>query len=348
MATAERESLARGRVRRLLDAAAEVASDAALVEPLCESTGLSAEGVRLALSRHLETDAGEAEVAALVAGAAPSPHVHVILSANVFTAPLRALAVACAASPSVSVRPSRRDPVFTRALLRAAPGVGVTLVEHADVGAVAVGDVHVYGRDETIAQVRAAARPGVTVRAHGAGLGVAWVGHAADLEGAASALADDVVVFDQRGCLSPRVAFVQGDEERGVRFVAALGAWLSELGRTVPRGRLDPDERRAAARYAEAMTFAGRVVRGADHLVALGPTGGPLIVPPPGRHVHVLVVRDVEEARAVLGPVLRLVVAVGSDDTAAATHLVADATRGRFSALGRMQRPPFDGPVDLR
>ena len=47
--------------------------------------------------------------------------------------------------------------------------------------AIEAGAIHVYGRDETIAAVRAAARPGVVVRGHGAGLGVALVTPAADL-----------------------------------------------------------------------------------------------------------------------------------------------------------------------
>ena len=37
------------------------------------------------------------------------------------------------------------------------------------------GEIHVYGRDETIASLRARAAEGVRLRGHGAGLGVAIV-----------------------------------------------------------------------------------------------------------------------------------------------------------------------------
>ncbi len=316
-----------------------------MVFALAESTGLSVEGVAFGLDC-LEKDPSDAELATLVSGVTPSPRVHVILSANVFTAPLRALAVACAASSSVSVRPSRRDPVFARELVRRAPGLRIRLDEAAEVSSVAEGEIHVYGRDETIAAVRASARPGVRVRAHGPGMGLALVSERADLAGAARGLAEDVVAFDQRGCLSPRVALVIGDRSRGERFADLLDARLADLGRAVPRGRLDPDETRDAARYVETMAFAGEVRRGEGHVVGLA-VDGALVVPPPGRHVHVAVVAGVEEAGRVLGPVSRFIVAVGCDKAALVASLLV-STRVRISPLGRMQRPPLDGPVDLR
>jgi hypothetical protein len=335
------------RLRRLLDAAAEVARATDLVAPLSESTGLSPQGVALALSRCLETDATDADLAALVRNASPAPHVHVILSAGVFTAALRAIAVACATSSSVSVRPSRRDPVFARALVRAAIGVRVTLTEDAEVASIRDGEVHVYGRDETVEAVRGAARPGVRVRAHGAGIGVALVTGDADLEEAARGLADDVVVFDQRGCLSPRVVLIEGPQPRGEQLVALLHARLAELDDAVPRGRLEPEERSQASRYMETMAFAGRVVHGRGHIVGLAPTGSAILVPPPGRHVHVALVRDVEEASRRLHPIARRVVAVGCDSEEVG-RAIGGGARVRLSRLGWMQRPPLDGPVDLR
>jgi hypothetical protein len=336
------------RVRRLLDAAGEVARLPDVVSPLVDSTGLSRQGVELGLSRYLETSASESDLDALVRNAAPSPHVHVILSANVFTAPLRALAVACAASASVSVRPSRRDPVLTRALVRAAKGLHITLDEDVRVSAVREGEIHVYGRDATVAAVRDAALPGVRVRAHGTGVGVAAVTETANLGDAARALADDVVVFDQRGCLSPRVVLVLGREIRGDEFIAQLGACLADLAERVPRGRLDATERRDAARYIETMSFAGRLVRGADFVVALAPAGGPLLLAPTGRHVHAVVARDLVEARELLRPIAPLVVGLGCDDEGVGAALLAPSARVRLSRLGRMQAPPLDGPVDLR
>jgi hypothetical protein len=339
---------ATARVTTLLRAAREVARDASTARALETSTGLSPEGVRLGLSRYLELSPSSEELSTLVGGVAPAASVHVILSANVFVAPLRALAVACAASERVRVKPSRREPVFARALVEASPSLGIALTDEHELAAVAEGEVHVYGRDETVAAVRRAARPGVRVRAHGAGLGVALVSEGALALEAALAVADDVVAFDQRGCLSPRVVLVEGGASRVEGFVDALAARLAVLGREVPRGRLDEHERREATRYLETMTFAGRAVRGESFAIGVSPEGGALTLPPPGRHVHVAGARDLDAAWATLAPLAHLVVAIGCDDERRARAAVRGGSRARISPLGRMQLPPFDGPVDLR
>ncbi len=341
-----REALAR--VRRLVLAARTVARDPELPPLMARATGLSLEGVHVALARCLETHPSDAELERLIEGASPAPRVHVILSANVFTAPLRALAVACAASSEVSVKPSRRDPVFTRALVREAPDLRIAIDEGTDLSSIVEGEVHVYGKDETVAAVRCVVPREVRVRAHGAGLGVAFVTRGAALDDAARGLADDVAVFDQRGCLSPRVVLVEGDASRGALLVRALGARLTELGRSMPRGSLDPSERSAGVLYAEAMAFAGQVWRGDDWTIGLSPAGTSLLVPPVGRHVHVATVGGVGEASRLLDAVERWVVAVGADDLSVAGRLVRDVHRVRLSLLGEMQRPPLDGPVDLR
>ena len=300
------------------------------------------------MRRYLERDPSPGEIAKLVHGATPSSQVHVILSANVVTAPLRALAVACAASIRVSVKPSRRDPAFTRALVRRVPDLEITVRDAVDAATLSDGEVHVYGRDETVLAVRSAAPRGVLVRAHGAGLGVAIVTGGAALEEAARRVADDVVVFDQRGCLSPRVVLVVGDASRGAAFADALALELAAWEPVAARGVLDRDEARDAARYVETMRFAGSVARGDTYAVGLAPEGMPLVVPPPGRHVHVATVGELCEVLGVLTPIERLVVAVGTDDEAALRAVLRPDARVRWSPLGQMQKPPFDGPVDLR
>jgi hypothetical protein len=334
-------------VRRLLVAARAVVADcAALVGDLVRTTGLSREGVELALARHLELDATDAELSRLVSAAPEVERVHVILSANVFVGALRALALARAASDAVTVRPSRRDPAFARVLVAAAATDAVRLAEDASPMDVARGEIHVYGRDDTIARVRAAARPGVRVRGHGAGMGIAWICAEADPVDAANALASDVVPFDQRGCLSPRIALVCGDDARALAFARALHDALAAWSARVPRGALSADEAEQRARYASTMSFAGRVLAAPEHLVALAPAGAPLAVPPPGRHVHIAHVPDAASAVHLLAPLARFVVVVGAADPRDAAALAPP--HARISPLGAMQRPPLDGPVDRR
>jgi hypothetical protein len=336
-------------VRRLLGFARAVYEERARIAPgIAAATGLTPEGVELGFES-LEQEASDAELRALVAGAEETRHVHVVLSANVFVAPLRALALARAAAERVTVRPSPRDPALAVALLQAAASAGEEAFEQVDDREVAdleAGEIHVYGRDATIATVRARVRPGVVVRGHAAGMGMAVVSLRADLDVAADALARDVVAFDQRGCLSPRVAIVRGNAARAGRFAEALHAALGSWEARVPRGRLLEDEGIDARRWRDAATFAGRVW-GADRwAVALAAEGAALYVPPAGRHLTVVPASSDRAVAAAMAPLAGRIVAVGTDAPAEIAGLAPG--HARLSALGAMQRPPLDGPVDRR
>ena len=321
-------------VRALLAAAARVARDASIAGRLVESTGLSRENVEIGLARHLEVEATDVEIDALVASAGRAESVGVILSASVFVAPLRAIAIALAASDRVVVKPSRRELVFARALVDALGDARVTL---GDPLAAGVARVDVYGRDETIANVRRAAGPRVIVRGHGAGMGVALV--TGDHARAAAALAEDVTAFDQRGCLSPRVAFVVGD---AAAFGRTMFEALEARGRVVPRGALDRAESEELARWSATVAYAGEIHLGASCAVGLLDA---LAIPPTGRHLLVRSLPAAEALPTALGDLAPFVVAVGSDLETIRTVAPAHA---RISALGMMQRPPLDGPVDRR
>ncbi|HEU4409329.1 MAG TPA: acyl-CoA reductase [Polyangiaceae bacterium] len=310
--------------------------------------GLSAEGVGWALERHLETRPTPGQIDALVASVPPSGRTFVVLSANVFTAALRAVALAAAASPRVVVRPSRREPLFAALLLRAlAEGGAPFEISVGDPrGARAGEQVHAYGRDETMAAIRAALAPGVLFWPHGAGVGVAAAG-AGEGRAAAWRVALDVVAFDQRGCLSPRVVLVEGDEAAGLGFAGELARALGELAARVPPGADAAEERASRRAYADAMAVAGEVYEGRGYLVGFDPAPRALAWPAGPRAVHVARVGGGPEALGLVAPLARGVAALGGRGPLADV-LGARLGRARRSALGRMQRPPLDGPVDRR
>jgi len=323
-------------VRALLEACARLVERRATFAPaIVEATGLSPAGVELALTRHLEIDATDADLEKLVDGAGRADRVGVVLASNVFVGALRAIALARATAPSVVVRPSRRDPTFARLLVEELGDPALVLDDALDVGAFE-GELHVYGSDATIADIRGRARGRVV--GHGHGLGVAWISAHAALDAAARALAADVVVFDQRGCLSPRIALVEGALARADAFAERLHG---ELERAIPRGVVPAEERAAADRYVATMTYACRVLVGNEHAIGVAPPGAPLVLPPPYRHVHVAAAAR-EDVAARLAPLGRSVIAVGTDDPSIAPPWA------RVSPLGEMQRPPLDGPVDRR
>ncbi len=310
---------------------------------LAVTSGLSREGVELALAQHLEVAIDDAELASLLAAVDLAPRCHVILAANVCTAALRAIALALAASHSVTIRPSRRDPGLALILARE---LALTLT---DAVAAAPGDaLHVYGSDATIAEVRASTAEGVIVRGHGTGLGIAVLGADADLDAAARALAADVIPFDQRGCLSPRFALVEGGEDRASAFARSLHAALQELGELVPRGPLDDATLAAIALHSAAIDAVGERFAGPQHVVGLDLAPRALLLPPAARVLHVAPASAADAAR-LLGPWARFVTTVGSAGRGALLDAaLALAPEARHAALGRMQRPPLDGPVDRR
>jgi hypothetical protein len=327
---------------------------------LPQASQLSPEGVDLALRRHLETDPRRAHVDQLVAKASAASRgwrCWVVLAANVCTAPLRAIAWATASAPEVLVRPSRRDPVLAELLIHALSqchdfaraGGRISMTEA--VAPVAPDELHLYGSDQTIQTVRAATAPGVRVRGHGTGIGVALVERRWRPGAAAEALADDLVAFDQRGCLSPRFVLVEGTAEHAARLGLALHQVLDEAGRRVPRGPLDPRTRGELTRYGVTAEALGHCWSAAHHLVALDPRPRALLLPPAARCVLVAPCGP-DQLASLLGHWLVHIAAIGgwdqTDSGRLARRAVALAPGARRSELGAMQIPPLDGPVDLR
>jgi len=337
------------RLQRVARSIADRAQSHAFAQVLAVSSGLSLEGVRLALAHHLELDSPAEDLVRLVQAAGDCERVTVVLSANVFVGAFRAIALARAASRHVIVRPSSRDFAFAHAFVDAAIAagdLGLSRVDTIDFKCIMHGEVHVYGRDETIRAIRAEVDRGVVVRGHGTGLGVAVISEAADPTRAAKALTDDVVAFDQRGCLSPRIVVCIGDEARAFSFAQALDAELRAAEVRVPRGTVPTEEQALATHYLATMAFAGRVWAGPTHGIGVAPRAMAPLLPPPYRHLHLATCSSDAEAEAALAPFRPVITCVGSDARALAARVAPPWARQ--ANLGKMQRPPLDGPVDRR
>ena len=339
--------------RRLADRGDSLGREAR--QRLPEATGLSPHNVELGLTRCLEGAPTDAELGALCAAVTSAPAVHVLLSANVFVGAHRALALALASSAAVSVRPSQRESVMVELLERGAPGL-FSIVEQL---APRAGDhVWAYGRDETLAELRRTLTPGCVLHAHGAGFGVAVLEEAAlgrtgppvSADALARQLAEhlalNVSLFDQRGCLSPRVLLFDGSRQAFERFGRLLASALDDMEADCPRGRLDRAERADARRVADTTLMAGSLLTAGRGWVALVDDGAGALLPPPGRHI-VMVRTD--------SPLTWLtshgasITAVGTSVTDRTHAAIGDALPwARRSTLGAMQSPPFDGPVDGR
>lgn len=334
----------RDRVEALLAAACALGDESTEIgargrPTLVETTGLSPEGVDLALRHHLERVATPSlfELEAVRAARTDAaPTAHVVLSANVFVGAFRALVLASLVAHRVVALPSRREPA-TVALLLAAGGDSLPWLTLGESLRPAPRDeVHVYGRDETIASITASLPDNVKMWGHGAGVGVVAVADGNDIDPVA--LADDVVVFDQRGCLSPRVVLVR---KNGEALASKLAAVLERRLVEIPLGRVATTERAVAAAYQTTLAATGEVYGSFGALVGFVESPRALLFPSVPRLVHVVQAAD---PVALLAPFASFLTSVAGSD-AAVLELVPGARR---SSVGQQQRPPLDGPVDLR
>ena len=317
-------------------------------EELSESTLLSPEGVDFALTHCLEHQVSRSVLSALIRKCRRVPGASVLLSANVFSAAFRAIALALCQSTRVTVRPSTRDPVMTRLLHK---GSGGAFELSAALSPQPREHIWVYGTEATIRSVKSGLPPGVKLHAHGPGLGAAVLVESEDsrqdgLPPAVDALAMDTVAFDQRGCLSPRIVLLQGSRHFAEmvcdHLVASLKAWEGK----VPRGRLSDDEQADATRFVSTMHFVGSSVSCGKGLVSLDPVKDRIFIPPIGRHLHVTVTDD---AIGLLTAIGERLTTVGSHNAELLPGRLLEAIGPRrYVELGQMQRPAFDGPVDLR
>ena len=117
----------------------------------------------------------------------------------------------------------------------------------------------------------------------------------------------------------------------------------------LPRGPLAEDTLAEIAMYRTSMEAIGAWREGPWHAVGLDPSPRALILPPAARVVHVAPATAANVA-SLLDPLAAFIAAVGvsGEGGALARAVTARAPGARLSRLGVMQRPPLDGPVDLR
>jgi len=317
-------------------------------ERLTAQTGLSRAGVDLAIELCLEAHPSQQELTALCASVTPSKRSHVLLSANAFVAAHRAIALALAASPNVFVRASRREPEMARFLHEASHGC-FELVEALE--PTSRDQLFAFGSDQTLATVRSTLPTGVRCHSHGMGFGLLLVQASAlpsesKLFDLANVLVRDVVLFDQRGCLSPRTILFEGDQEAARGFARALQAALEAWSSRVPRGALSAEEQQELTSFRQTLRYAGDFYD--TNAGAIGVLGSAVsfVLPPTGRH---LLVQATADALAPLNSLARYVTTFGYVGTEAFRDGAAAALpQARIAQIGELQRPAFDGPVDRR
>ncbi|HET9343210.1 MAG TPA: acyl-CoA reductase [Candidatus Eremiobacteraceae bacterium] len=212
-----------------------------------------------------------------------------------------------------------------------------------------------FGSDEALDQIER--RAPVPLRGYGTSYSVGFVSADTDLASAASCAARDVAMFDQRGCMSPRTIYVEGDEGRSLLFARALEAEMRNVRQTLPRGRIAHDEAAAIAMSIRKLSVNALAPKthGLDTLIVGPDEGGVpgfvIVVEPDGppttegfsRIVSVKPCGNIDTivAIAMTATIKLESLGVCGVVTSAQRERLLAAGFLRVCRLGEMQRPPF-------
>ncbi|MCC7519721.1 MAG: hypothetical protein IT578_11120 [Verrucomicrobiae bacterium] len=179
----------------------------------------------------------------------------IILPSTVFAAAWQAAATVWLAGGVPAFRPSRREPIFSELLAASARAVGGrdlparvlhpgVLVRRRKRFRAAV----VYGSDDTVRRIREGWEKEFRVFGFGPQVGAAWISRRAlsrpSVRETACRLAQDVVLYDTQGCLSPACVFVErGGAMSPEAFAAFLEKEVARLDRALPSRVEDADAR---------------------------------------------------------------------------------------------------------
>jgi hypothetical protein len=282
---------------------------------------------------------------------------------------LQVLAPLALGSP-VLVRAGAHDPVTVRAvsseLARLDPQLGACL----EVASFARGDAEALGAlceaecvvasgsDGAVAAIRACTEPWQRFVGYGHRFSVAVLGRAGDLAASCAALARDVALWDQLGCLSPvAVAAIGWRWEQRGELLNQLEVAFANQALAHPIGVMGAED--AAKRANEIATSEMRAAAG-DAELRRGPGGAWALLAdrdlvfrgsPLYRVLRVSFAPDPEAAEAWLAPVARHLAGVGLasiDATARGelTQRLVSLGASRVCALGEMQAPPISWSHD--
>jgi hypothetical protein len=306
--------------------------------------------------------------AALIAEPPPAETAEVVfhaLAGNVPGVGVFGMVAALLAGAASLVKTAKREPVLpalaAQSIAEADARLGRALAvvhwsrDDAAVTARALADTDLtvaYGRAESLAAL--AATGGRRLVAHGPRLSAAIVTREAADAATAVLAAREAALFDQQGCLSPQLVFLEDEgREAATRFARTLAGELARLEALLPRAALAAAEAAAVWSFVERQRW--RAQEGADVAVHAAPDArfgvvvdrsGDPPASPLWRHVVVVPVVRLADAGATLARLAPgAVEAIGWAGTARRAAEVADAGARcgaqRLCPLGRMHAPPF-------
>lgn len=282
-----------------------------------------------------------------------------IFSGNVPGIPAFDMALGLALKSAVLVRPAAEEPVFAELFAR-------TVAEEDELlgRCLAVqrwgydetwpyeraGAVLAYGSDQSIAAIRKLVPPGARFLAHGHKISFAVITREAATVETARLLAYDVAMYDQQGCVSPHMAFVErGGALSPAEFAQACGEGLAACAASMPRAKLSAAEALALRAVRDEAEFAADAYFGSqgDLSWAVVHSESPAFLPSPLnrllRTFAVDAIADVARTVAPFGGYLQTVAFAGPHERwLEAAESLGALGASRLCRVGRAQEP---GPL---
>ncbi|MFZ5827691.1 MAG: acyl-CoA reductase [Bacillota bacterium] len=279
-----------------------------------------------------------------------------VFSGNVPGIPAFDMALALALKSACLVRVAAEEPHFAPLFARSVAEVDARLGEALHVTRwdytetapyQRAGAVLAYGSDQSIAAVRRLVPDTVRFIGHGHKLSFACVAREAATPETAERLALDVAMYDQQGCVSPHMAFVErGGPLSPGEFARACAEALERLQAEMPRGRLTLEEAaalRAARDEAEFTADACHLSPGDLAWAVLHHEAAAFLPSPLNRLLRTYAVDSLEEVVALVAPhgsLLQTIAFAGPDERGLAlAEALGRLGASRVTPVGQAQQP---------
>ncbi len=212
----------------------------------------------------------------------------------------------------------------------------------------------VYGSNETIASLREKIPPGIRAVYHGHKVSLGVISRELMDRTLAEKVALDIALYDQRGCLSPHLYYVEsGGDVSPVDFASFVAEALDGLSSGLPIGEKSPSEAARIQQIRGALPLKGGEVfssqDGVDWTVLYDPEPT-FTVSPLSRTIWVKPVQNLLEVKTFLEPVRGLIQTIGLAAPevnafglrmADLIEVLAKVGGCRICPIGKMQRPPL-------
>lgn len=214
----------------------------------------------------------------------------------------------------------------------------------------------IYGGDETIETLRKEIPPATRALFHGHRLSLGVIARESIRKELAEQAATDIVLYDQRGCLSPHLYYVEtGGSASPIEFAQWLAQALYVSSYQLPKGATSADEAAQIQQLRGAIPLKGGNVfpspSGVDWTVLYDPDPH-FSVSPLARTIWIKPVGDLSEIAGPLEAIRPSLQAVGiAISQERQTEVVASLARmgvNRICAIGKMQKPPLTWHHDGR